>query len=161
VHMRLSASRAHSTCYSTGPDHWKDASKMDHWEAALKTIENEEIRKFYADELAHGQMNYLRRRQLRYSINGRYLFYLHARRGVLAVYVWQLARFPDDEKFWTDRLGKDCDAEPVKGGSALRFYLRSGEACRSFKDAIEKPLKSVDFGDNEVEEDEVEGLSTN
>jgi len=75
--------------------------------------------------------------------------------------VWQRARFPNDEEFWTDRLGKDCDAEPVKGGSALRFYLRSGEACRSFKDAIEKTLKSVDFSDNEAEDDEVEAVSAN
>ena len=75
--------------------------------------------------------------------------------------MWQEARFPNDIEFWTDKLDKDCDAEPIKNGTMLRFYLRSGENCRSFKDAIETTLKSVDFSDGEVEEDEAEPLSAN
>jgi hypothetical protein len=50
---------------------------------------------------------------------------------------------------------------PVKNGTVLRFYLRSGDSCLRFKDAIDNTLKSVEFSDNEVEEDEAEPLSAN
>jgi hypothetical protein len=117
------------------------------------------IRKFYEEELARGQWSYLRRRALRYRINDRHLFNLHA--SLRSVYVWQRARFPNDVSFWIDRLGKDCDAEPVKNGEVLRFYLRTGEDCRKFKEAVENALQTVTFSEGGSDEElaEAEGAT--
>jgi hypothetical protein len=77
------------------------------------------------------------------------------------VYVWQRARFANDIKFLVDRLGKDCDAEAVKNGEVLRFYLGTGDDGRKFKDAVENALQMVTFtyGGSDEELTEAEGAT--
>jgi hypothetical protein len=127
--------------------------KWANWDEALASLENPEVREFYRNQL-NRRPNYLRRRLLRFDVNGRYLFSLVARRR--AVYVWQRARFAGDVRFWTDLLGPACEAQPVREGRALRFYLRTGEDCSRFTEAVDDRLTSTDFSQPVSEEEEAE-----
>jgi hypothetical protein len=129
-------------------------TKWASWDAALENLENAGVRDFYKNQLAQGRSNYLRRRALRFHLDGRYLFSLFARRK--AVYVWQRARFTNDVQFWTDLLGADTKAQPVREGRALRFYLRTGEDCARFAEAIDRKLTSTEFAETVSEEEEPE-----
>jgi len=131
------------------PALWSD------WAAALKDIDNSVIVDFFQRELTAGRENYLRKRILRYRVNGkrRYDVVAHAKRA----YVWQRGRFKDDDKFWTVKIGAQADVKPVKDGRALRFYLVSAEDFVRFSNALENDLRSVEFLDtDELPDVEVE-----
>jgi hypothetical protein len=110
---------------------------------------------FFKKELQAGRDNYLRRRILRYKIDGRRRWWMSARRE--NAYVWQNGRFNGDETFWKDRLGQEADVVPVKAGSCLRFFLRTEQQFREFLQAVTSAVKEEQFVDNgEVVEEEAE-----
>ena len=53
-------------------------------------------------------------------------------------------------------VGNLPDVQQVKDGGAVRFYLRSGEDCERFLDAVEHKLVGVPFGASVAEEEESE-----
>jgi hypothetical protein len=98
---------------------------------------------FFQGELAAGRENYLKRRLLHYRINGRRMYFVAAHRKT--AYVWQHGRFPNDERFWIDRLGTEAEVKPVKEGRRLRFFLETDNQFRRFREAFERDLDAVSF----------------
>jgi len=129
----------------------KRPSPWDDWASALKDIENPAIVSFFQSELDAGRENYLRRRMLHYRIGGRRMYFVSAHRK--AAYVWQQGRFPDDERFWTERLGDDAEVKPVKEARRLRFFLQSDGQFNRFRQAIAQELDKVRFAMPENNED--------
>jgi hypothetical protein len=132
----------------TKPSRWAD------WDAALKAIDNEAVVSFYRTELEAKQYDYLRRRMLRYSVDDKRRLSVIARRKF--AYVWQTGRFANDETFWTKRLGRQIDLQPVKDARSLRFYLRSKKDFERFAAVVKGDLQKVEFlsdGDDADEPD--------
>ena len=131
------------------------APRWPDWEAVLGAIQNTAVENFFRQELAAGMENYIPQRALQFRVGGRRRMSVHARRD--NAYVWQNARFPDDEQFWRERLGEGAGVEPVKDGRCLRFYLLSESDFGRFKQAVTEDLAQVEFLDDGLpaeEEDE-------
>ena len=119
------------------PTRWPD------WETALATLGNDIVAAFFRKELSAGRENYLRKRILRYRIKGKHAWSVVARKE--HAYVWQEARFKDDEKYWVKKIGDQAHVQPVKDGRALRFHLTSAKDFEKFLDAVHRELNSVEF----------------
>lgn len=120
------------------PVAWED------WSKALESISNKALVDFLRRELEEGGSEaYLRKRMLRYRIDGKRRFHVtaHAKRA----YVWQTGRFQDDEQYWSTRIGAHADVKAVKDGSALRFYLVSDTDFARFKESLRLDLRNVEF----------------
>ncbi|MBL7152652.1 MAG: DUF262 domain-containing protein [Phycisphaerae bacterium] len=118
-------------------------AKWSNWDDALKTIANKAIVDFYRTELDAGRENRLNKMKLYYRFAGRRCFSLTAHKK--AVYVWQKQRFPDDEAYWNKKIGEHIKIEPVKEGTALRFYLSETGDFEQFLNAINGDLQKVEF----------------
>lgn len=94
-------------------------SRWSSWDQVLAAIENPAIRSFFEAELKVNRECYLRRRALRFRVNGRRRFNVLARRKL--AYVWQYGRFERDAEFWESQIGKHAEIEPVKDVGCLRF----------------------------------------
>lgn len=132
-------------------------AKWSDWDDALEAIDNEAIVEFYKRELDSGRENYLKKRTLYYRFADRRRFFLAARKKT--VYVWQYGRFPDDEAYWSKKIGEHIDIKPVKEEKALRFFLSQGRDFEQFLDAINGDLQNVEFaekspGSNDEDEEE-------
>lgn len=119
------------------------------WKDALEEMGNRELAAFFEKELAAGQESYLRRRGLRYRIDGKRRLHVFGRRKV--AYVWQSGRFERDVEFWKERIGEHAEVEEVRNGRALRFYLRTAEDCRRFAEAAHKGLDGMKFTEDGAE----------
>lgn len=133
------------------PVKWAD------WDEALRRVNNTAVVDFFRQELADGRDNYLRRRVIRYKVDGRRRWNVHARRE--RAYVWQNGRFSGDQSFWQAELGSDAEVQLVRNGSALRFLLNSPQQFTAFLNAITKKISNDQFMDNgqSVEVDAGEG----
>ena len=118
------------------------------WDEALSKISNEAVVAFFRRELAQGRENNLGHRDLFYKVSDRRMFFVGARRN--GAYVWQYRRFPDDEQYWTKKIGQDADVEPVNDGKALRFHLSSAKDFEEFLNAANGYLQTVKFSDEEA-----------
>ena len=119
------------------PSRWQD------WETALAALGNEIVAAFFRKELSAGRENYLRKRILTYRIKGKRAWFVAARKE--HAYVWQEARFKDDETYWVKKIGDQAHVQPVKDGRALRFHLTSEKDFENFLDAASRELNSVEF----------------
>ena len=119
------------------PSRWQD------WDTALAALGNDTVAAFFRKELAAGREYYLPKRILRYRVNGKRGWAVVARKE--HAYVWQEARFKDDEKYWAKKIGADAHVQPVKGGRALRFFLTSERDFDNFLDAVQRDLVAVEF----------------
>ena len=120
------------------PLRWPD------WVAALKNIDNTAVVDFFERQLAAGRQNYLRKRELRFVINGKRRFNVGAKRK--HAYVWQRGRFNGDEQFWLEKIGPHIDVKPVrKDKMGLRFFLTSEQDFAQFATALNTELPMADF----------------
>jgi hypothetical protein len=119
--------------------------KWSDWEAALQQIANPAVVAFFKMELAGGRDCYLRKRILRYKLDGRRRWWMSARRDF--AYTWQNGRFDGDLGFWSNRLGADADVAPVKQGTCLRFFLSSAKQFDAFLKGTMEEIKPQAFLD--------------
>jgi hypothetical protein len=122
------------------PCKWKD------WEAALEGIENTAVVDFVRHELDAGREHYLPKRMLRYRIQGKRRFGVHARKK--HAYVWQNGRFAADEQYWRETIGEHIKLEPTKEGQCLRFHLINKEDFDRFSEAVESGIQGREFRDH-------------
>lgn len=116
---------------------------MGRLKTALAALGNDVIAAFFRKELSAGRENYLRKRILRYRNQGKRAWSVAARKE--HAYVWQEARFKDDEKYWIKKLGDQAQVQPVKDGRALRFYLTSVKDFENFLEAVHRELNAAEF----------------
>ncbi len=121
------------------PLNWKD------WESALANIENQSVKDFFEKELADGREAYLRKRTLRFRVQGKRRFNVSARKKL--AYVWQIGRFRDDVEYWTKVIGETAEAKPVRQGRCLRLYLQNDKEFRSFENAYLKETETFRWTD--------------
>lgn len=100
----------------------------------VRKIENEEIRQFFEKELASDRERRIGHPYLIYRRNNRKCWYVGPRKHY--AYVWQSARFPNDESDWVELLGDDIDLSIVKDGLTFRVYTR--EQIEKFHDFCRK-----------------------
>ncbi len=87
---------------------------------------------------------------LKFAFSGRNRWRIPARNS--RAYVWQNGRFPGDEAFWTEKLGPEAKAEPVKRDLCLRFFLRTVEDFQTFRPAATCTTSNFDFTTGPVED---------
>lgn len=130
------------------------------WDNALAQISNTAVADYYRSQLQSGRESYLRHRTLIYRAAGKRRWSLAARDN--HAYCWQGGRFEGDVEFWTTRLKKP-DVAPVKGGTALRFFVSTAEDCAVFHKSATQELVGVDWTDEPAAEEmshlEVEATS--
>ena len=129
-------------------------SRYANWDQAFANIQNENVVNFFRRELESGRESYLRRRGLRFRVNGKRIFFVSARPQ--NVYVWQNGRFDDDEEYWETKIGSHIDLKQVKRGTCLRFYLKEKEDFDNFENAFQSDLASVTFTSELEEEPDAE-----
>jgi len=127
-------------------------TKWSNWDDALKAVANKAIVEFFKRELDAGRENYLRKRILHYRFAGRRRFFVAARKKT--VYVWQSRRFPDDETYWSKKIGEHIRIKPVRDGKALRFFLSQAKDFEQFINAINGDLQKVEFTEEPFESNE-------
>jgi len=132
------------------PPKWSD------WETALRQVTNLALVNYCKHELAAGRESYLRRRVLRYRVDGKRRWWLAARQKI--GYVWQNGRFIDDQTFWQQRVDAKAEVKPVKDGTCLRFVLSSAQDFERFQKAVSSELLRVDFVENGSAEAPEEGV---
>lgn len=122
---------------ATKPLKWAD------WGEALESVENNDLKGFAQSHLEAGKGNYLRRRELRFSIGGK------RRLGVFLrskhAYVWQVERFAGDLDHWTEGLQDRDSVKPVKRGNCLVFNLVSQSDIEFFIKSVDE-LENADWG---------------
>ena len=132
-------------------------AKWSDWESALANIVNPAVVGFFREQLETSRESYLRRRALRYRVNGRRRWYVTARRKL--AYVWQEGRFEHDVEFWTEKLSNPESLKPVKGSTCLRMYLETSGDFESFHKAATTELSDVAWmegaADDEPDDDGV------
>jgi len=126
-----------------------DRDKWSNWDDALKAVDNKAIIEFFKRELDAGRENYLRKRTLYYRFAGRRRFFVSALKKT--AYVWQYRRFPDDETYWSKKIGEHIGIKPVREGKALRFFLSQAKDFEQFINAINGDLQKVEFTDEPFE----------
>jgi hypothetical protein len=104
------------------------------WDDALAAVKNPAVVEFFERELATSRPNYLQKRILIYRSEGRQRVWVAARTRL--AYVWQRERFEGDIDFWRERVSEPGRVQPVKGGTCLRFYLKSADDFERFRDAV-------------------------
>jgi hypothetical protein len=117
--------------------------KWSDWDAALANVTNAALVAFYKKELADGRENYLRKRYLRYCIEGKRRWFMAA--GRLGAYVWQHARFDGDVEFLRNGLSKPDQVKPVKDDRCLRFRLTTDSDFSFFRLAATEKLINANW----------------
>jgi hypothetical protein len=112
------------------------------WETALRETENEAVAKFFRKQLAANRESDLKYRRLLWRFNGKRRFRVMARRSYAIVK--QYGRFPDDVKFWADKMGNDIKLREPDHAENLRFLLQTEEQFQKLPEAIES-LKTMSF----------------
>ncbi len=111
----------------------------------MANIENQSVKNFFEKELEDGREAYLRKRILRFRVQGRRRFNVTARKKL--AYVWQIGRFDDDVEYWTRVVGETAEAKPVRQGRCLRLYLQNDKDFRAFENAYAKEVGSFNWTD--------------
>jgi hypothetical protein len=132
--------------------------KWQNWDEAISQIENDAVREFAQEELDNGRENYLRKRALRYRIDGKRRWSLHCRNK--HAYVWQGGRFPGDVEYWESRLSNGESVSPVKDGQAVSFRLVTEDDLQVFREATSEALTDQDWMESSpAEQDEDNGVA--
>ena len=113
------------------------------WPTALAGITNPAVVQFFEQELERNQESYLRKRILRYRIQGKRRWFLAARK--VNAYLWQQARFDNDIEFWRKGLSEPEEVKPVKEGQCLRMFLSTASDFAYFLNAATKTLQTVEW----------------
>jgi hypothetical protein len=130
------------------PPKWTD------WDEVIAEIEEAPLAEFVRSEIALGRDNQVRRRLLRYKVD-----------GVNRLFVWvklkfatvqQKGRFTDDIAFWRERLGEKAEIDPIHEGKRLRFWLKSPQDFAVFRTAVANDLPGKEFS-RSIEADDDEG----
>ena len=116
------------------PDGPMKAAKWRDWDEAIAAIGNVAVRNYFRGEIDAGRDSYLRKRIIRFHLNGRRRWWAAARNEL--AYVWQKGRFVEDVAFWRQRLSNPGDVGEVKGGSCLRLFLRTADDFTAFRAAM-------------------------
>lgn len=117
--------------------------KWNDWEEALAQVKNEAVSEFVRAELEQGCENYLRKRALRYHVEGDHRWNLHCRNN--HAYIWQRGRFSGDIAFWKKKLSDPSSLSPVEDGKALRFKLYTTEDFTAFRDTVDEEMGGVQW----------------
>ena len=115
--------------------------KWSTWEQALENVANSDVVTFYKQELDANQESYLRKRILRYRLEGKRRWFMAARKE--RAYVWQHGRFEGDIDFWKNGLTQQDEVKPVKDNACLRLFLHSAEDFQFFKDSVSTRLNNT------------------
>ena len=126
------------------------------WQNALSSLSNSAVVNYFKTELELGRESYLRHRSLIYRVNGKRRWILMARDN--RAYCWQKARFKGDVDFWSTTLLSNPDIGPVKGGTALRFFVSSAEDFAQFRRAVSQELLGVEWTEEPAVEEMREQL---
>lgn len=132
VHQAIKRSHA-STAVTT--------MKWENWEKALTDITNPHVASFFKQLSDAGQEQYLRKRILRFRVNGKRRWFAAARKKL--AYVWQHGRFQGDLEFWKLRLSDPESVSPVKEGECLRFFLLTKQDFDAFLLAAQMELSAT------------------
>jgi hypothetical protein len=128
--------------------------KWRSWDDALAEIQNPAVVDYFRAELAAKRDSYLRKRVLRYRVNGRRVLNVEARNQ--NAYCWQLRRFAGDEALWKSVLGESADVEEVKAGRCVRFWLETKDQFAAFLKTVQNQLPTVTWlnvSDEEIDPD--------
>jgi hypothetical protein len=123
-------------------------ARWSNWDDALGQVSNQDLVKFYKDELQKGRDNYLRKRSLRYRVQGKIRWTVSARQS--SAYVWQHGRFSEDVKFWEGKLTESQEVIPVKENTRLRFLLSTSDDFERFRAAVTGALLQIPFLEEET-----------
>lgn len=121
------------------------------WETALSGIANNALVSFFKQEIATNQDSYLRKRILRYRVDGKRRWFVAARQS--RAYVWQHDRFDGDVEFWQKGLSDPEVVKPVKDGECLRLFLSTADDFQFFRDAVTNRLLEAKSLDGPPEDD--------
>jgi hypothetical protein len=133
------------------PPKWAD------WKAALAKVNNAALVAYYNKELDAGRESYLRKRYLRYRVDGKRRWFMAARRQ--RAYVWQHGRFDCDLDFWRGGLSQPEQVKPVKDDRCLSFLLTTDSDFNYFRLAATEKLLNVKWAEagGYESEDDVDG----
>lgn len=120
------------------------------WETALSNISNQAVVDYFKNQIDANRECYLRKRILRYRINGKRRWFVAARQK--KAYVWQQGRFDNDIEFWQERIKDKDGVKPVKDGKCLRLFLESKLDFEKFDKATNSELQSSTWA-NVADED--------
>lgn len=126
-------------------------TKWPDWETALSGVSNKALVSFFRQELVANEESYLRKRILRYRIDGRRRWFVAARKK--NAYVWQHRRFDGDVEFWRKGMSDPDTVKPVKEGACLRLFLTTPDDFRFFHDAVKSNLLTAKWLDGLPEDD--------
>lgn len=125
-------------------------TKWPDWETALLGVTNEALVSFFQQELAANEESYLRKRILRYRVDGKRRWFIAARNK--NAYVWQHGRFDGDVEFWQKGISDPEVVKPVKEGECLRLFLTTEDDFRYLRDAVKSKLLNINWLDGPPEE---------
>ena len=127
--------------------------KWADWDTALNDIINSDVKDFFSAQVKSGRECYLRKRILRFRINGKRRWFAAARRR--NAYVWQSGRFDGDVEYWQSGISKPEDVGPVKDGTCLRLSLTLKKDFDFFLDSVHSRLLQAKWSESPaVEGDE-------
>ena len=133
----------------TRPDKWPD------WDSALANIPNQDLVAYYKQRLEDNHESYLKKRILRYRLNGKRRWFMAARKKL--AYVWQQGRFDGDIEFWQGKISQSDSVQPVKDEKCLRLYLETASDFTAFHDATTNELQNVSWLDVREEQSPDDG----
>jgi hypothetical protein len=115
------------------------------WNTALSGMENSELRKYFAAELAKHQENRLSTGEIIYRLQGKRRFWLRCTTKYGYVYQWP--RFEDDIEYWRKKLSEPNHIRATRKGQALRFHLVTAADFAAFANAMTKDLLKTEFSE--------------
>lgn len=118
-------------------------SKWGSWEDALANVTNEAVINFFRKELAANRESYLRKKLIRFRINGKRRIWAAARHKL--AYCWQQARFDGDVELWRKGLSQPTEVQEVKDGKCLRMFLVTEEDFAYFMKIVETEMPKVEW----------------
>lgn len=133
--------------------------KWADWPSLLNALPNPAVASFFRSELAQQRESALSQEELRYRIDGKRRWNVHARARSMHAYVWQLGRFEGDLTFWAHQLSRPESVKPVKSGTALSFALETDDDFGFFLTAVNKDLPAVAWSQQQAVEDESAALN--
>jgi hypothetical protein len=120
---------------------FKDLDSLIEW------IDNPALVDFLRQELTGKWDRRAARRRIRLKSGKKTRLILYIKRG--HVYVLQLGRFQNDEKFWKSLLSSDADVKVITHGGRVRFRLRSQSDFSAFRSAWQQEVSKLSFESSE------------
>jgi len=119
------------------PDKWTN------WDSAFDNIKNQDLVSFFRARLDASDESYLKKRHLRYRVNGKRRWWTAAHQK--QAYVWQMGRFEGDIAFWSAKISQPESVKPVKSDTSLRMFLSTKEDFEEFHVAVTGELQKVEW----------------